>query len=292
MAGETRTIDQIIRTLTTFIGNERLPGRDGGGDFKFELNSLKTWLQSFFPAGTPTRIIPGTLVLSWVDATTLGTSVGSVMDDTFSYALSLTGAFTKTLGAWAVGTGNGGKMSAAAMAASTTYHVYLIRKDSNGSIDCGFDVSAIAPTMPAGYTYKRRIGCFRTDGAAEIVNFYQIGNMFRFMAQKDDRPNAAIANTNRNLLTVSAPENCIGIFDVRWFYSAASAHHYGIVQSVSETDNAPSTTNQTIHLYLQNSSCSQEQQISINSNGQIAYRGDTTDFLLRIGCLGWIDPLL
>jgi hypothetical protein len=36
-------------------------------------------------------------------------------------------------------------------------------------IDVLFSSSATAPTLPSGYTKKRRIGCFQTDSAGDIV---------------------------------------------------------------------------------------------------------------------------
>lgn len=87
------------------------------------------------------------------------------------------GALTKRLdAAWAAGTGNGGRMSAAAIA-DTTYHVFAILKDSDGSVDYGFDVSATAPTMPTGYTYFRRIGSIIRASAA-LLSFTQRGDEF------------------------------------------------------------------------------------------------------------------
>lgn len=60
------------------------------------------------------------------------------------------------------------------------YYVWLVAKNSNNSD--GHDVSAImslsatTPTMPAGYTMRRRIGCVRTASAAtSILEFYQTG---------------------------------------------------------------------------------------------------------------------
>lgn len=87
-------------------------------------------------------------------------------------------ALTKQLDvAWAAGTNAGGKMSAAAIT-NTTYHCFAILKDSDNSVDYGFDVSATAPTMPTGYTYFRRIGSILRESAA-IVAFNQVGDLFR-----------------------------------------------------------------------------------------------------------------
>lgn len=94
--------------------------------------------------------------------------------------LSLAATMTKQLdAAWAAGNNAGGLFSGA-IAASTWYHVFVIRKDSDGSIDAGFDTDIGAANIPAGYTEFRRIGSVKTDGASAILAFVQSGNWFHW----------------------------------------------------------------------------------------------------------------
>lgn len=103
-------------------------------------------------------------------------AVGKCVDSTGVRVLS-GGALTKQLdAAWAAGNAAGGRLSAAAIT-NTTYHVFAILKDSDNSVDYGFDVSPTAPTMPVGYTYFRRIGSVLRESAA-LVSFRQIGDKF------------------------------------------------------------------------------------------------------------------
>jgi hypothetical protein len=102
-------------------------------------------------------------------------AVGAARDSTNAVNLIAATAMTKQLdAAWAAGTAAGGRMSAAAIA-NTTYFCYAIRKDTDGTVDFGFDTSASAPTMPAGYTYFRRIGSVLRESAA-LVTFVQDGD--------------------------------------------------------------------------------------------------------------------
>lgn len=260
-----------------------------GSDVKKILGSVL--LDGIMSQGFPDRIIPGTLVLSYSNTTTFGVSAGKAKDSTFSYGLNLTSAFTKTLSAWAVGTGNG-SLDTGSVAASTTYHVYLIKKDSDGTIDVLISTNATSPTMPSGYTYKRRIGCFRTNGSSQIIKFYQHGNMFRFDAQIEDRASTALANTNRILVTTSVPESMIGIFNIMAVQGSSAAYYYFIAQATEETDSAASISNSTHRLYAMDAPNNVEMKINIDSSRQIAIRGTSTNILCRIGTLGWIDPLL
>lgn len=128
----------------------------------------------FWPPG---HLYGMTLSNNGSDATNdIDFAAGSCVDSTGVVPMIGT-ALTKQLDAtWAAGTNAGGKMSAAAIA-NTTYHCFAIRKDSDGSVDYGFDTSPTAPTMPTGYTYFRRIGSIVRVSAA-ILGFYQSGDEF------------------------------------------------------------------------------------------------------------------
>lgn len=85
-------------------------------------------------------------------------------------------AVTKTLdcttGTGGTSTANG--MDGTALANSTWYYLWLILKD-DGTVALLGSTSATAPTLPTGYTFKVRVGSFRTDGAAHILRFQQAG---------------------------------------------------------------------------------------------------------------------
>lgn len=119
-----------------------------------------------------------TLSNNVTDATNdIDIAAGAAVDTTGAVSMLLASAYTKRLdAAWAVGTGNGGRMSAAAIA-DTTYHVFLIRRTDTGVVDVGFDTSPTAPTLPTNYTQFRRIGSIMRESGA-IVGFRQFGEKF------------------------------------------------------------------------------------------------------------------
>lgn len=60
-----------------------------------------------------------------------------------------------------------------AVASSTWYNLFLI---SNGVTTAGLaSLSATAPTMPSGYTFKMRVGAVRTDGSSNLKRTLQSG---------------------------------------------------------------------------------------------------------------------
>lgn len=61
-----------------------------------------------------------------------------------------------------------------AEAASTLYALWIIRKD-DGTTSGLLSVSFTAPTMPSGYTTKRRIGSWFNDGSSNFLAATQVG---------------------------------------------------------------------------------------------------------------------
>ncbi|GAB6127295.1 hypothetical protein [Humidesulfovibrio idahonensis] len=74
-----------------------------------------------------------------------------------------------------------GGLDTGAIAASTWYAVFIIAKE-DGTTALLLSLSATAPTMPLGYTYKARIGWIRTDGTANKypLGFVQVGKLVHY----------------------------------------------------------------------------------------------------------------
>jgi hypothetical protein len=105
-------------------------------------------------------------------------AVGMCRDDGDQDDLVLAAALTKQIdAAWSVGDAAGG-LDTGAVAANQTYHKHLIKRSDTGVVDALFSLSASAPTMPASYDRKRRLGAVMTDGSANIVAFLQDGDRF------------------------------------------------------------------------------------------------------------------
>ena len=111
-------------------------------------------------------------------------ATGQAMDATNAKLLTLASALTKRLdAAWAVGTNQGGLDTGSI--ANTTYHVWLITRSDTGVVDVLFSASATAPTMPASYDYKRRIGSI-VRLAGSIKGFIQNGDSFNWNTPVQD----------------------------------------------------------------------------------------------------------
>lgn len=60
-------------------------------------------------------------------------------------------------------------------AANTWYYVWAIKNLSSGIVAGLLSTSSSSPTMPSGYTKKRRIGVVRNNGASNFLMFRQTG---------------------------------------------------------------------------------------------------------------------
>jgi hypothetical protein len=111
-------------------------------------------------------------------------AAGKCRDSTAARNMVLASALTKRLdAAWAVGSGNGGLDTGSI--ANATYHIWLIKRSDTGVVDALFSASASAPTMPASYDYKRRIGSIVRASAA-IKTFVQDGDLFMWKSPVND----------------------------------------------------------------------------------------------------------
>lgn len=121
--------------------------------------------------------------------------------ETSPILMVLASSLTKRLDAvWAVGSGNGGLDTGSI--ANTTYHVWIIQRSDTGVVDALFSTSATAPTMPASYDRKRRIGSILRESGI-IVRFDQNGDTFVRRAHATTR--SSTSGVASSLLTFAVP---------------------------------------------------------------------------------------
>lgn len=119
------------------------------------------------------------LTMTWNSGTQITVSPGAAASDDSTTLMTLPSGYVNTTGNFVVGSGNGA-LDTGSMANTTEYFVFLIERTDTGIVDILFSTSATAPIMPSGYSKKRRIGAFRTDGSANILKFSQSGDAFLY----------------------------------------------------------------------------------------------------------------
>ncbi|MGE0487325.1 MAG: hypothetical protein AB7Q81_24435 [Gammaproteobacteria bacterium] len=147
------------------------------------LTQVRDALYALLDAG-PTRYINGLEIANGTDANNdIDIAAGVCRAATSRVALTLGATLTKQLdAAWAAGDDAGGLFSGS-KAINTWYHVFLIRKDADGTIDAGFDTAIDATNRPVGYSDYRRIMSIRTDGSGNIRRFKQAGDRVWWTAE-------------------------------------------------------------------------------------------------------------
>lgn len=218
-------------------------------------------------------------------------STGWMYDSSGEHLLAMSAMTKRIDAAWAAGTGNGGLFSGT-VANNTWYYCFVIRKTSDGSIDCGFDTSITAANIPSGYVAYRRVGAIRTDSSANILAFHQHGIEFWYDLQK-----AAYSLTNPGTSSVTVTLNEVmpsseAILNVALTANNAfSTRVYLVVQPTWGTA-SPSPSLFVLTAIQNNPSRSSCQiRVPVDSSRQIKYQvsfsASTTQVDMML--LGWVD---
>lgn len=218
------------------------------------------------------------------DATNdLDIAVGRCRDAADTANLVLAGPLTKRLDAtWAAGTNQGG-LDTGSKANSTTYHVWLIGDGT--TVDVLFSTSASSPTMPGGYTLKRRIGSIITDGSGTIRPFVQAGDDFLLVTPALD-VNVSTLGTSRSLYALTVPAGLVVDAKIRAYNLSGSANVW--IGPPAEADQAPSTSASPLFT-LAGADWNAALRIRTDTSRQIAARSNSGSTSWRAVTLGWID---
>jgi hypothetical protein len=239
------------------------------------------------------------LGITFVNGTSVTVGVGACTSDDAAIAnrvlMSQTAAITgTTAGTFVVGT-NQGKLDAGAIGNNQWWHVFSIKRVDTGVVDILFSLSPTAPTLPANYTKQRRIGAFKTDGAAAILSFVQFEDEFLWSTAVLD---IDITNpgTAAVLRTLTVPTG-IQVWALFNFYIANVATNFNVYfSSPDQSDQAASitvaplgqggTTSATAANYTLG-----VQRIRTNTSAQVRSRFSASGAgdILRMATLGWID---
>lgn len=217
-------------------------------------------------------------------------AAGQAADDSAAAYLSLAATLTKRLdAAWAVGSGNGG-IDTGSKANSTWYHLWLIQRPDTGVVDALFSTSATAPTMPANYTRKRRIGAVLTDGSGNIRAFIQIGDRFYWSAPQ--ATTSSSVSSTAILLTLVTPLGVKVEADLSMAIGTQASARFAWVSSPDQSDTAPSTTAAPAADIFNPAGAygAGTKRVWTNTSSQVRVRADgaITAFVASVN--SWLDP--
>jgi hypothetical protein len=173
-----------------------------------------------------------------------------------------------------------------------TYHNHLIRKDSDGSIDAGFDTSVSAANIPTGYTAYRRIGSVITDGSANILAFKQIGDRFYHKtAIRDVATTGTLPGSSPTKITLTVPT---GLETVAMLYThmrSSNERRLWIYAHDYEPNYSPTIAYNTIGTNGGATQASTYLEVIADSAAQITHQsdGNTGVDSYELSTRGWID---
>jgi hypothetical protein len=147
------------------------------------------------PSGSSTALRGhiGGLIIS-ASGSTASYTVGAgeaCPDNSLTQLMSLPSSTMKTLTAFVAGAGNG-SLDTGTIATATWYHVHLITHADGSAVDLLISLSATAPTLPSGYTLRRRIGSIRVTGSGFVWNIVQVGDRFMYPSNVQDYGSGSI----------------------------------------------------------------------------------------------------
>jgi hypothetical protein len=239
--------------------------------------------------------LAGLMLSTAGSSATFGVAAGEAADSTASDLMQLTSAVTKTTAAWAVGTGNGA-LDTGAVAASTWYHVFLIKRPDTGVVDVCFSLSPATPTtgavIPAAYTLFRRIGSMKTNSSSQWIAFIQTGDQFLWSAPVGDvnagSPGTSLLNYG---LTVPFGINVVATFHGVYTNTTAAMQTILFYSPLTgaQTPGTPSG-NASFYNPAANQYAAADFQILTNASTQVSVIcGTAAGNQLFIVTTGWID---
>jgi hypothetical protein len=251
-------------------------------------NTLLTCLNT---VSTPRSYLAGLTLSTPGASSTFSVAAGAAADSTNTNPMNLSSAISKTTLAWAVGTGNGA-LDTGSIAASTWYHVYLIKRVDTGVVDVEISLSASAPALPPNYALSRRIGSMKTNGSSQWTAFTQIGDAFLWNTPVTDVTGNAITTTATNFpLSVPSGVSVFADLQVDFANSAAAGIAVLVYSPLIGTQVLGTPIgNWSVNCVVASQYVTNAMQVWTNTSAQVSAVAQTSsNNSLFIITRGWID---
>jgi hypothetical protein len=220
-------------------------------------------------------------------STTFTIAPGQATDSTFYDSITLNSAISKTTAAWAAGSGVGG-LDTGSIAASTWYHIFVIKNPTTGAADVVYSLS-LTPALPSGFTLYRRICTIRTNASSQWGYVMQNGDEFLWNTWVADYSTVAWSTTAAlQALTVPTGFQVNALFNGR--ADAPTGSGALLFSPPDMADTAPAGGISSIGVNTATASTSVGAfNIRTDTSGRIRVRANTTGPTYSITTYGWID---
>jgi hypothetical protein len=208
--------------------------------------------------------------------------------------IDLTADITKQIDAsWAEGDDAGGFPTGISLSADTWYHVFVIHKTADGTIDAGFDTSTTATNLLAdatGYSGYRRVGSVLTDSSSNITQFTQVGDTF-YWKDPGLEYNSTTLGTTAGNITLATPLDYKTVALMNAFCTIGSGQAHVYIRSKDANDEAPSTSAAPIANVMGNTNAFTTIQVECmtNTSSQVGVRSDAANTTLRVSTIAYRD---
>lgn len=228
----------------------------------------------------------------------LDIATGTTVSDDSTLAsritMTLSSSFVKQLDAvWTVGSGNGMRDSGTNLTGAKTFHIFIIQRTDTNVVDI-FASTLVSPTLPTGYTKKRRIGSILWSGTA-IRPFVQYEDLFQLKDTVLDVDLSGNQGTTAYLATLTVPSGIKVMAGYNIYYSDNTNGVLTYFSSPDVNDQAPSTALAPlgqIGLGASAAFMGGMAQTLTNTAGQIRIRHSAAgsgNFQLRLATRQWKD---
>jgi len=242
----------------------------------------------------PLRSYLAGLTLSTAGAsTTMTIAAGQTTDGGNTQGMTLASSIAKTTSSWAVGNAQGG-LDTGAIANSTWYHFWLIMRPDTGVVDVLMSLSATAPTMPANYTLKRRIGSGFTTAGGNWTAFVQDGDLFQWLVPVNN-VNTTNPGASAILATTTIPTGITAPAYLSTLLVNGTTTSLALFLSDPAITDSAADTSSFFSLVGPTAAAGQTQAgefyIRTNTSAQIRYRlsASGANDIVRIATKGWVD---
>lgn len=214
---------------------------------------------------------------------------GTCADGGNTQIIQQSGTFTKSMAAWAAGSGSGG-LDTGLIAASTPYFIWAIKRTDLSASDYLISLSSSTPTMPAGYTFKRLIRWFKTDATPNIWQYQDRGDTTLYGVNVVDI-NVTETTANRTLRPMTVPIGFVVDALIRGGMSNSGGSAAVVFTSPDEIDETPGTGNSSLsigNISPTTNIGNGEFQIRTNTSGQIGSRANAASTTVTASTKGFI----
>jgi hypothetical protein len=255
---------------------------------------------------TATTSATGTVLLPDLITISNGTDAGHDIDFTagnFNFddgsGQAIATALTKQIDASWVAGDNAGGLDTGSVAADATYYMFAIWNPTTSTADFLFSTSSSSPTMPSGYTKKKRIASLLTDGAGNIRNgnytFFTGG--YRFW-HKNKTTSDYVGNnpgTSRVTVNLLIPNisNIEAIFSFSYQHFGSTGNDYGIIRSEIDNDSTVSSSNYDFRKNADTDNFDSPTEFLPCNNGNVTYKisFSNSNISVIIKTRGWTEYL-